>query len=117
MPVRLASKIWKPVATMIVPTVISLRSVLLFEVDGLAVAAGFHAGLFALAGLELDAGSGRIDQGHRRDGLRERQEDGFALAEAEVEFVAELRLLVDARLDALLAAGAEVLQHVTRFAA
>jgi len=47
-----------------------------------------------------------------RNGLGEGQVDGAALAKPLVELVGELGLLVDAGLDALLAAGAEVLADV-----
>ena len=49
-------------------------------------------------------------------GLRERDVDRLALAQALVELIGELRLLVDAVGDALLAAGAEVLVDVARLA-
>ena len=72
---------------------------LLLEVDRLLLAAGLHAGLLALvrqdAALEIQADF-RIDQHHLGRGLGERNVNRLALAEALVEFVRELRLLVDA---------------------
>ena len=92
-----------------------LELLLLGEVDGLLFAAGFDARLLALVGqdaaLEIEADL-RVDQHHLGRGLGERDVDRLALAEALVEFVGELGLLVDAVGDALLAAGAEVLVDV-----
>ena len=85
------------------------------EVNRLPVGAGFEAGLLALAGLDLKAAF-RVNHDHLRHGLRERDVNGLALAQADVEFVRELPLLEDAGLDALLAADAQLLVHVTRLA-
>jgi hypothetical protein len=71
--------------------------------------AGFEAGLLALARAELDALLG-IDQDDLRDGLRVRQVDRLPFGKADVELVLELAALVDAGVDALLAAHAE--RHV-----
>ena len=58
----------------------------------------------------------RVDEHHLRRGLREGDIDRLALAQALVELVGELRLLIDAVGDALLAAGAEVFVDVARLA-
>ena len=71
---------------MMVPTSIFSIFCFLLEVDGLAIAAGLHAGLLALAALELDAGFG-VDQDHLRHRLREGNIDRLALAQAQVELV------------------------------
>ena len=96
------------------------KFLLLLEVDRLPIAAGLHAGLLALVrqdtALEVQADF-RVDQHHLGRGLRERNVHRLALAEAFIEIVVEFGLLVDAMGDALLAAGAEVFQHVPRLAA
>ena len=58
----------------------------------------------------------RVDQHHLRRGLRERDIDRLALAQALVELVGNFGSLIDAVGDALLAAGAEVLVDVARLA-
>src|ERR1019366_9063450 len=87
----------------------------LLEVNGLLLSASLDAGLLALVGerpaLKVKADL-RIDQHNLGCGLREGDIDRFALAKALVEFVQELRLLINAVGDALLAAGAEVLIDV-----
>ena len=83
------------------------------EVDGVAVAAGGDTGGLALARFELDAGFG-VDDRHLRDGLRERDVNRAALAQSHVEFIRHFCLFVYAGVDALQAAGAEVLIHIPR---
>jgi hypothetical protein len=116
---RLASKVWNPVATMIVPTLISLissfclKSMAFFSPQA-STQVFLHLSV-SDAALEVEADFG-IDQHHLGRGLRERDIDRLALAEALVELVGELRLLIDAVGDAFLAAGAEVLVDVARLA-
>ena len=62
-----------------------------------------------LPGLELDAGL-RIDHHYLRHGLRERQVNRLPLAQAQVEFVGNLALLVNAGGYALLASQRRDLQ-------
>jgi hypothetical protein len=66
-----------------------LETFLLVELDGLAFTAGFEAGLFAFAGLEIEAG-GRIDEHNLGSGLGKGDVDGFPLSQALVEGVGEL---------------------------
>ena len=108
---RLAgSKGWNPVARMIVPTSMSLNSSVCVKSMALPIA-GLDAGLLALSRLELQARLG-VDQDDLGRGLREGDVDRLPLAQADVELVGESSLLVDAGLDALHAADAEVLVDV-----
>ena len=113
---RLASKVLKPVARMMAPTSMVSMRLRLVEVDGVAIGADLHAGLLALAALELDAGV-RVDDDHLRHGLREGDVDRLALAQAQVELVGDFAVLVHAGLDALQATHAGVLDDVARLAA
>src|SRR3989304_5481338 len=63
------------------PDVDGLHALLLREVDGLPVAADLHAGLLALAALELDAGLG-VDDHQLGHGLGEGHVDRLVLGGA-----------------------------------
>ena len=92
------------------PTSISSDLFLLREVDAGPIA-GLDTGLLALALLELQAGLG-VEDDDLRCCLREGDIDRLPFPQAEVEFVREAGILVDARRDAFQAAHAEIFLDV-----
>src|ERR1019366_2176541 len=78
----------------------------------MAIPASLNARLLAAPAFEVDA-SLRIDHRNLRHRLREGKIDGLRFAKPQVELIWNLGLLVDAGLNALQAADAEILIDIT----
>jgi len=112
--VRLASKAWKPVERITVPTSMvscraSARRLMAWRSPQASTQVFLH-----FPDLNWMHVSGSITG--QRHGLREGNVDGLAFPQAHVELVGNLGLLVYAGLDAIETARAEVFIHVARTA-